>query len=115
MTQRGMKSDDTTLRFLSVEPQWEPIDLSNWLPHIDWVIQGGESGPLAHEFHVEWAEAMIAQCQREEVPYFLKQLGSNVVSKGKQRTFSHSHGGNWDEWPKSIRVRQLPSCGGSGE
>ena len=36
--------DERTIRFLSVEPQIEPIDLRVWLPKLDWVIQGGESG-----------------------------------------------------------------------
>jgi len=44
--------DDTTTRLLSVEPQWEAIDLERWLPQIDWVLQGGESGPKAHEFPI---------------------------------------------------------------
>jgi protein gp37 len=100
--------DERTLRFLSVEPQWEPNNICEWLPKIDWVIQGGESGPLAHEFHVEWAESMIDQCGRPNVPLFLKQLGSNVRANGQSVAFQHSHGGNWAEWPKQIQVRQLP-------
>ncbi len=100
--------DEKTLRFLSVEPQWEPINICDWLPKIDWVIQGGESGPLAHEFHVEWVESMIDQCGQHNVPMFLKQLGSNVRAKGQPVALQHSHGGNWDEWPKQIRVRRLP-------
>jgi protein gp37 len=100
--------DEDTLRFLSVEPQWEPIQLTEWLPQIDWVIQGGESGPQSREFQVEWAESMIAQCGKFSVPYFLKQLGSNVLRNGKLIAFEHSHGGNWAEWPKHIKVRQLP-------
>ncbi len=101
--------NEKTVRFLSVEPQWEPIELSEWLPHLDWVIQGGESGPAAHPFCLEWAESMIAQCRRFSVPLFLKQLGSNVSSKGKVRSFEHSHGGDWSKWPKSLRVREFPS------
>lgn len=101
--------DEKTMRFLSVEPQWESIQLEQWLPHLDWIIQGGESGTLAHPFCIEWAESMIAQCKKFSVPYFLKQLGSNVSSKGKPKVFSHSHGGDWDQWPKRIRVREFPS------
>lgn len=101
--------DENTLRFLSVEPQWEPIEIVEWLPQLDWVIQGGESGPGAHPFSLEWAESMIAQCKRFSVPFFLKQLGSNVCSKGKVRHFEHSHGGDWSEWPKSLRIREFPS------
>jgi protein gp37 len=36
--------DESTIRFLSVEPQRAEIDLREWLPRLDWVIQGGESG-----------------------------------------------------------------------
>lgn len=100
--------DSETTRFLSVEPQWESINLQEWLPEIDWVIQGGESGSDAHPFHVEWAESLIKQCQEADVPYFLKQLGSNVCWKGTQSRYVHSHAGNWDEWPSDIRVRQFP-------
>lgn len=97
-----------TVRFLSVEPQWESISIRNWLPEIDWVIQGGESGSDAHPFHVEWAESLIEQCREADVPYFLKQLGSNVCWKGRQARYKHSHGGNWEEWPSDLRVRQFP-------
>jgi len=100
--------DAKTLRFLSVEPQWEPIRLDDWLPKIDWVIQGGESGSNSHEFHIEWAESMISQCKLHNVPYFLKQLGTNVCWKGKRKTFHHTHAGDWNEWPTNLRIRQLP-------
>ena len=36
--------DKGTIRFLSVEPQIEALDLTEWLPNVSWVIQGGESG-----------------------------------------------------------------------
>ncbi len=102
--------NENTVRFLSVEPQWEPISLDVWLSQINWVIQGGESGPHANEFHVDWAESMIDQCKRQNVPYFLKQLGSNVISEGEKTTYKQSHGGDWNEWPATLRVRQLPCC-----
>ncbi|MDA1014204.1 MAG: DUF5131 family protein [Planctomycetota bacterium] len=100
--------DEQTTRFLSVEPQWEAIDLSRWLPEIDWIIQGGESGPTAHPFHVEWAEDLVRQCESHDVPYFLKQLGSKVSLAGKTARYRHAHGGDWNEWPEQIRVRQFP-------
>jgi protein gp37 len=102
--------DENTVRFLSVEPQWETINVEPWLSQINWVIQGGESGPAAHEFHMEWAESLIRQCESNNVPYFLKQLGSNVYQKGTEARLDHSHGGNWDEWPKPLRVRQFPKA-----
>jgi len=103
--------DESTIRFLSVEPQWEAISLSDWLPKIDWIIQGGESGPTAREFHIEWAESVVAECRQHRVPFFLKQLGSHVCRNSKRIKLSHSHGGNWDEWPDTIRVREMPKHG----
>lgn len=101
--------NEDTIRFLSVEPQWEEVDLSKWLPHLNWVIQGGESGPDSHPFSIEWAESMISKCREFSVPYFLKQLGSKVTLNGKPKEFEHSHAGDWSKWPKQIRVREMPS------
>jgi protein gp37 len=101
--------DDTTVRFLSVEPQHGEIDLGQWLPHLDWVIQGGESGRGARQFYLEWALDLIMQCKEAGVAYFLKQLGSTVFCKGKRLLFDDGHAGEWSEWPEEIRVRQMPS------
>jgi len=100
--------DSKTIRFLSVEPQVEVIDLGKWLPKLDWVIQGGESGHGARTFDVQWALDMSAQCRKHEVPYFLKQLGAVVVHNDKPLSLEDGHGGDWSEWSKAIRVRQMP-------
>ena len=101
--------DKTTSRFLSVEPQSTEVDLSPWLPKLDWVIQGGESGKQAEEFDLKWARDMRRACKEAGVPYFLKQLGRIVVDGKKHVKLRDSrHGGDWSEWPKSLRVRQVP-------
>ncbi|MDC3985935.1 DUF5131 family protein [Polyangium jinanense] len=56
--------DTNTLRFLPVELQVEAIDLGEWLPQIDLVIQGGESGKDARPFDVE----VPAGCAMRVVP-----------------------------------------------
>jgi protein gp37 len=61
-------------RFLSVEPQLESISLLHWLPNIDWVIQGGESGPHKRPFNLDWAYDLKQQCERTNTPYFFKQI-----------------------------------------
>jgi protein gp37 len=99
---------ERTTRFLSVEPQVEPIDLGRWLPRLDWVIQGGESGGKARPFDVSWAVGLLRQCRESGVPYFLKQLGAFVVMGGQRRRLTDRHGGDWSEWPEAIRVRQMP-------
>jgi protein gp37 len=100
--------DEKTIRFLSVEPQIEPIDLGHQLRSLDWVIQGGESGPEARPFHLEWARDLAGACRDLGVPYFLKQVGRRPYRDGKPVKFLDSHGGDWSEWPRNLRVRELP-------
>ena len=103
--------DDKTIRFLSVEPQVEAIDLAPWLSHLEWVIQGGESGRKARTFDIAWAMDLSQQCQTAGVRYFLKQLGSSVTMNSATINFEDNHAGDWNEWPGNIRVRQMPSLG----
>jgi len=100
--------DENTVHFVSVEPQWEPIDLRPWLPRLGWVIQGGQSGDRKF-FDTAWARGLRDQCLAANVPYFLKQLGSYVIHGGLRIKFEDGHGGNWDEWPSDLRVRQMPA------
>jgi protein gp37 len=101
--------DAGTTRFLSVEPQVEPINLGPWLRRLDWIIQGGESGGKARPFDVAWAVDLLRQCREAGVPYFLKQLGASVVEGGQRRRLVNRHGGDWSEWTESIRVREMPA------
>jgi len=63
-------------RFLSVEPQLESINIQNFLlgGGIDWVIQGGESGPNKRPFDLDWAYDLKQQCKVSNTPYFFKQI-----------------------------------------
>jgi protein gp37 len=76
------------------------------LSELNWVIHGGESGRAPRLFDVAWARQLIEQCAGFNVPFFLKQLGSNVVELGTSLRFSDSHAGDWSEWPVHLRVRQ---------
>jgi protein gp37 len=100
---------ERTIRFLSVEPQVESLDIGSWLPDLDWVIQGGESGRNARPFDLTWARAMLKQTSEQGVPFFLKQLGSSVYDRGRRLKYKDNHAGDWSEWPKSLRVRQFPA------
>lgn len=95
---------------------------------LDWIVVGGESGPGARPFNVQWARDTIAQCKAAGVPCFVKQLGAHPCFKPEDEerqgnpmpSFHHSHGdlfckklkdkkgGDWDEWPPDLRVRQYP-------
>ena len=63
-------------KFLSVEPQLNEITLLPWLQdkQIDWVIQGGESGPRKRPFNTDWARKLKAECEATGTAYFFKQI-----------------------------------------
>lgn len=104
------------VRFLSVEPQLEAINLAPWLwrdmdeygrgygerGQIHWVIQGGESGPHARPFDLAWADSMRAQCAEAGVAYFFKQMGSSNTGSATDP------GADPARWPDRFRVQQFP-------
>ena len=40
---------------------------------LDWIVVGGESGPVARPCEVSWIRSIIRQCRDAEVPVFVKQ------------------------------------------
>ncbi len=146
------------VRFISAEPLLGPVDLlsipragkhhdyltgeyqcsdldKHTTNRLDWVIIGGESGPGARPFRVEWAEDLVRQCQAAAVRVFVKQLGAvPLVLQGRLRhwewgsairsdraakfledgpttwrvALDDRKGGDMAEWPASLRVREFP-------
>lgn len=87
---------------------------------IDWVIIGGDSGHKARPCDVGWIRGLVEQCKAAGVAAFVKQLGANAVSDPMysptggmaSRTrlrFADKKGGDPDEWPEDLRVRQIPN------
>lgn len=72
---------------------------------LDWVIIGGESGPGARLMEKAWAEGIIAACREADVPVHFKQAGS-VYARGYG--LLHPKGGDLEELPASLRVREWP-------
>jgi len=118
----GMWWNQTMKCFESVGKKFNPGGL-------DWVIVGGESGPGARPFDVQWARDIVAQCKAAGVPVFVKQLGARpiVADKGARSNFPLRYkqgvsddengayiqlddrkGGDWTEWPEDLRVREWP-------
>ena len=95
---------------LSVEPLWSPVADKIDLAGIDWVIVGGESGGMdrSEPFPIEWARDLRYRCDEEGVAFFCKQLGRIPTVGGGELKLRHSHGGDWDEWPADLRVREFP-------
>lgn len=102
------------VRFLSCEPLIEDITVPlamHGLHGIDWVIVGGESGSGARPFDVYWARHIVRQCADAGVACFVKQLGAVAYANmhGDVLPLRDSHGGDWNEWPEDLRVREWPN------
>ena len=86
------------------------------------VIVGGESGPHARPCNVDWIRSIRDECFAEEVFVFVKQLGSRPFSPhpgiewekynpvyDDDLDLKDHKGGDPDEWPKDLRIRQFPN------
>jgi protein gp37 len=100
------------VRFLSVEPLLGPIDISWWLGTggFHWVIVGGESGHGARPCDLSWIRSIRDQCRSAGTPLFIKQMGSNPIADFADATvnFRDSKGGDIDEWPEDLKIREFP-------
>lgn len=113
------------IRWVSYEPALGPVDFSKWLDihrtptpaGLDWIVVGGESGPKARPFHVEWAYDVIGQTVQAAKYAFVKQLGARpFFPAGEEGTcqsvqLEDRKGGNWHEWPdelSNLKVREFP-------
>ena len=86
---------------------------------LHWIVVGGESGPSARPFAIEWASRTIAQCRTAGVPAFVKQLGALTVTEERPGLepgtwgwsfprWADRKGGDPAEWPADLRVREFP-------
>lgn len=102
-------------RWVSYEPALGPVDWRSWTPvlnegpgeSLDWIVVGGESGPDARTFNLDWARQTIAQAGR--IPVFVKQLGSVYQDGDQYRQSRHPKGGDPEAWPAGLRVREYPA------
>lgn len=79
-----------------------------WERGIDWVIVGGESGPGARWFELGWARLVIDQCKAAGVACFVKQMGSSPCDALVPIHLKDRKGGDMEEWPGDLRVREFP-------
>jgi protein gp37 len=120
------------VKFLSIEPQVEQIELPDrylgirtegqylnivecgrpiWSQSLQWVIIGGESnqgpGRWARPFNVNWARELLAQCREANVPAFIKQLGSRPYCRpiflDRTESLRPRADGYIDEWLVELR------------
>ena len=64
-----------SVKFLSCEPLLEDLGEMDFTG-IDWVIVGGESGPLARPMDPNWVRKLYAQAKEQQTAFFFKQWGT---------------------------------------
>lgn len=90
------------LRFVSVEPMLESIELGGYLcyswrrgltmgVYLDWVIVGGETGAGRRPMDVSWANRIKRDCVSAGVPFFFKKTGDPKVPT-----------------PENLNIKELP-------
>lgn len=100
-----------TWKFISAEPLLGPIDIEKQLSRgaAQWVIAGGESGPGARPMKEEWVRDLLEQCQRQSVPFFLKQLGGAKDKRGGGKALLD--GKEWKELPEILKLKMKDRTG----
>lgn len=100
-----LRRSGATVRWISAEPLIGPLPDLN-LTGIDWVVVGGESGPVekVRRMDPDWVRDIIRQCRAAGVAVFVKQLGT---------AWARKHGlsgkaGDPTDWPEDLRIREQP-------
>lgn len=103
-------------KFVSCEPLWSELPAKTF-EGMQWAIFGGESGDRDSDVtatDLAWLLAGANAARTAGAVPFVKQLGSNAyftTGAGAQRVpfpTVDGHGGEWNEWPMAIRVREMP-------
>jgi protein gp37 len=105
------------IKFISFEPLHERIT-ERFVADVDWIIIGGESGNETGKYRyrpceLEWIEYIVKSYQfyddnisSRSVSIFIKQMGTYL---SKKLGMSDRHGGNIDEFPLALQIRQFPN------
>jgi protein gp37 len=68
----------------------------HFLPPLDWVIAGAESGPGARHMNEDWVRDLRDQCQASGVAFFYKQ---RLDERGHKVSLPELDGRTWTEMP----------------
>jgi len=108
------------VRWISIEPLLEDItstfmrwtmEMEGWIKRNEiWVVVGGESGPKARPCEVRWIKEIVSICQIQNIPVFVKQLGSNPKVMGLELPADSKKGKNddFELFPEWLKFREYP-------
>jgi protein gp37 len=78
-------------------------------PQLSWCIIGGESGHNARVCHIEHLRSLLNQCQKTNIPPFIKQLGAKPILNNQPYKISDKKGGILSEFPEDLQIREFPN------
>ena len=118
-------------RFLSCEPLLGPVDLSEHIGALHWIIAGGESGGRSRPTHPDWIRGLRDQCVSARVAFHFKQWGNwypqeayrtgherpiaSFVRMTKKSAGRILDGRTWDELPHGYSERSIRPWAGEAE
>lgn len=97
------------VRFVSHEPALEDVRFPPC--GLDWIITGGESGPGARPYDLDWARRVVRYGKDSGTAVFVKQLGADPIdgTAGCPVVLRDRKGGDPSEWPPELLVQQWPA------
>lgn len=97
-----LRTVPAAVRFISAEPLLGALPGLN-LEGIDWVIAGGESGPVRRQPKAEWFLELRDRCVEAGVAFFFKQWGGRYPKEGGREL----DGRTWDDYPAARPAERL--------
>lgn len=89
-----LRRTPATVRFISAEPLLGPLP-SLAIDGIDWLIVGGESGPVHRSIEADWVRDLRDRSREAGTAFFFKQWGGRTAKSGGREL----DGRTWDEYP----------------
>jgi protein gp37 len=93
-----LRRTPAAIRFISAEPLLGPLPSLNLLG-IDWLIVGGESGPVHRPIDPDWVRDLRRRSSEADVAFFFKQWGGRTSKSGGREL----DGRTYDAFPASPR------------
>lgn len=100
-----LKDIPARVKFVSIEPMLEAIDLSAHVGYLSWCVVGGESGHHARKMELSWCRDILDQCRSNGIKYHFKQKGSVLA---QEMGCKDKAGKDISEWPAEFRVQEFP-------
>ncbi len=66
-------------------------------------------GANARTTHLEHLRSLLNQCQKANIPPFIKQLGAKPILNNQPYKITDKKGGILSEFPEDLQIREFPN------